>query len=260
VSPVNRFDNITNAPSWSSLADAFFVRYTLLSKKEGDVMIRILAAAVLSFSGLFPSTVQSPVPVANEPRHHLKFENEYVRVFDVVVPPGDATLFHIHASDYAFVSIGDATLKAEVMGNQPGDMITKDGEARFTKGPITHRVTNVARTPFRNITIEILKSPGPVGASTPDTSPGHSVVLDNDRVRIERLILEPGQSTNIHTHNLSALSVFVTKSKVRVESKGAKPETIEYKPGDFRWRAAPVTHSIKNIGSTRFEAVGVDWK
>jgi len=223
-------------------------------------MMRFLAVAVLSLCGLLPSTVQSPVPVANEPRHHLKFENEYVRVFDVVVPPGDTTLFHVHSSDYAFVSIGDATLKAEVMGGQPSDLIVKNGEARFTKGPITHRVSNVAGAPFRNITIEILKSPGPVGFSTPDTSPGHSVVLENDRVRVERLILEPGRSTNIHTHSLSALSVFLTKSKVRVESPGAKAETIEYKPGDFRWRSAPITHSIKNIGSTRFEAVGIDWK
>jgi len=223
-------------------------------------MMRSFAVVVLSLGGLLPSTVQSPVPVANEPRHHMKFENEYVRVFDVVVPPGDATLFHVHSIDYAFVSIGDATLKAEVMGSQPGDLIVKNGEARFTKGPITHRVTNVATAPFRNITIEILKSPGPVGFSTPDKSPGHSIVLENDRVRIERLILEPGQSTKTHTHNLSALSVFLTTSKVRIESPGAKPETIEYTPGDFRWRAAPVTHSIKNIGSTRFEAVGIDWK
>jgi quercetin dioxygenase-like cupin family protein len=242
------------------LAGGRRLRYTLLSKKGGNVMMRSVAVAVLSLCGVLTSTVQSPVPVANEPRHHLKFENEYVRVFDVVVPPGDATLFHIHANDYAFVSIGYATLKAEVRGSQPGDLIVKDGEARFTKGPITHRVTNVAKTPFRNITIEILKTPGPVGAPTPDTSPGHSIVLENDRVRIERLVLEPGQSTNIHTHNLSALSVFLTKSKVLVESPGAKPETIEYKPGDFRWRSAPVTHSIKNIGSSRFEAVGVDWK
>ena len=223
-------------------------------------MMRSFAIAVLSVCGLLPSTVQSPVPVANEPRHHLKFENEYVRVFDVVVPSGDTTLFHIHSNDYAFVGIGPATLKAEVMGSAPADLILKDGEARFTKGPITHRVTNIASTPFRNITIEILKSPGPVGASTPDTSPGHSVVLENDRIRIERLVLEPGQSTNVHTHNLSALSVFLTRAKVRIESSGAKLETIEYTPGDFHWRAAPVTHSIKNIGSTRFEAVGVDWK
>jgi quercetin dioxygenase-like cupin family protein len=190
----------------------------------------------------------------------LKFENQYVRVFDVAVPPGDATLFHTHSNDYVFVMIGDANLKAEVMGSAPVDLNVKNGEVRFTKGPITHRVTNPASTLFRNITIEILGSPGSAAASTPDTSPGHSNVLENDRVRVERLVLEPGQATNMHTHGLSALSVFLTNAKIRVESPGQKPETIEYKPGDFRWRAAPVTHSLKNVGSTRFEAVGIDWK
>ena len=222
--------------------------------------MRLIAAAALSLVGLFPTLAQSPVPVAKEPRHHLKFENEYVRVFDVMVPPGDTTLFHVHANDYAFVSIGDANLKAEVMGSQPSDLILKDGETRFTKGPITHRVRNVASTTFRNITIEILRSPGPSGASKPDTSPGLSTVLDNDRVHIERLILAPGQSTTMHTHNLSALSVFLTKARVRIESPGQKPQTMNYKPGDFRWRSAPTTHALKNIGSTRFEAVGIDLK
>ena len=94
----------------------------------------------------------------------------------------------------------------------------------------------------------------------PDTSPGHSIVFDNERVQVERLVLEPGQSTNMHTHGLSALSVFLTNSKILVESPAKKPETMEYKRGDFRWRDAPVTHSLKNIGSTKFEAVGIDWK
>lgn len=222
--------------------------------------MRLIAAAALSFLGLFPSPVQSPVPVANEPRHVLKFENDYVRVFDVFVPAGDATLFHTHSNDYVFVTIGDADLIAEVMGGTPVDLILKNGEVRFTKGPITHRVTNPYIFRFRNITIEILGSPGARGTSTPDTSAGHSIVLDNDRVRVERLILEPGQSTNLHTHNLSALSVFLTRATVLMESPGQKPQEIEYKPGDFRWRDAPVTHSIKNIGTTRFEAVGIDWK
>ena len=222
--------------------------------------MRLIATAALSLVGLFPSTVQSPVPVESEPRHHLKFANEYVRVFDVFVPAGDATLFHTHSNDYVFVTIGDVNLIAEAMGGEPAELNLNNGETRFTKGPITHRVTNASIFRFRNITVEILRSPGPVGASTPDTSPGHSIVLENERVRVERLILEPGQSTNMHTHNFSALSVFISAAKILVESPGQEPQAIEYKPGDFRWRAAPVTHSLKNIGSTRFEAVGIDLK
>src|SRR5215471_21518393 len=100
-------------------------------------MIRLFAVVILSLTGLVSPSVQSPVPVLNEPRHHLKFENDYVRVFDVVVPPGDTTLFHIHSNDYAYVGIGPATLKAEIFGaGTQQDLILKDGEARFTKGPI----------------------------------------------------------------------------------------------------------------------------
>jgi len=222
--------------------------------------MRLIAAAALSFLVLLSATAQSPVAVTDEPRHQLKFENEYARVFDVLVPAGDATLFHTHSNDYVFVTIGDADLIAEVMGSEPVNLILKNGEVRFTKGPIIHRVTNPYIFRFRNITIEILRSPGARGTSTPDTSAGHSIVLENERVRVERLILEPGQSTNVHTHNLSALSVFLTRATVLMESPGQKPQEIEYKPGEFRWRDAPVTHSIKNIGTTRFEAVGIDWK
>ena len=35
---------------------------------------------------------QQPVEITSEPRHHLVFENEYVRVFDVTVAPRDTTL------------------------------------------------------------------------------------------------------------------------------------------------------------------------
>lgn len=223
--------------------------------------MRLIAAAAISIMCVFPIAAQSPVPVSGEPRHHLKFENEYVRVFDVVVLPGDTTLFHTHSNDYVFVTIGDADLFAEVLGGQSVDLLLENGEVRFTKAPITHRVSNPSNfSRFRNITIEILKSPGRAAASKLDTSPGLSTVLDNDRVHIERLVLEPGQATSLHTHGLSALSVFLTEAKVLVESPGQKPQTIEYKPGDFRWRDAPVTHSLKNVGSTRFEAVGIDWK
>jgi quercetin dioxygenase-like cupin family protein len=220
--------------------------------------MKLFITALVALFGLLPSIVQSPVPVASEPRHHLKFENEYVRVFDVVVPPGDATLFHTHANDYLFVSIGDANLKAEIMGNQPGTLILKDGEVRYTKATITHRIANLTKEPFRNITIEVLKSPGSQAGLTEIA--GHTLVLENDRVRVERLILEPGQSTNMHEHSLSGLGVAVSGAKVMIESPGQKPQTVDFKPGEFRWHDGKIAHSLKNVGKTRFEAVDIEWK
>src|SRR2546423_1368639 len=210
---------------------------------------------------LLYAVFQSAVPVASEPRHHLKFENQYVRVFDVLVPPGDATLFHTHSNDYVFVTISGANLKAQVMGAQPVDLNLTSGEVRFTKAPLTHRVTNVGSTPFRNITVEILSSPRSTStAASLENLPGHTLVLDNERVRVHRLVLEPGQSTGVHTHELSGLGVAVSTGEIEIESPGQQRQTVKLQPGDFRWHTGATTHSIKNVGSTRFEAVNIEWK
>ena len=222
--------------------------------------MKLIACLTLSLFALIPVAAQAPVPVANEPRHHLKFENQYVRVFDVQVPPGDTTLFHTHSNDYLFVSIGDATLKAEVLGAQPADLIVKDGDTRFTKAPITHRVANIGKDLFRNITIEVLKSPGVGAGAQAKDVPGHTLVLDNDRVHVERVVIEPGKSIPIHTHHLSGLGVTVSGAEIQIESPGQKPRTVQFKPGGFQWIDGPVTHSMKNIGKTRWEAVHIDWK
>lgn len=222
--------------------------------------MKLIASAVLSLLAVLPIAAQAPVPVANEPRHHLKFENQYVRVFDVQVPPGDTTLFHIHSNDYLFVSIGDATLKAELAGALAGDLIVKDGDCRYSKAPITHRVTNVGKHLFRNITIEVLKSPGSSAAAQTNEIPGHTLVLDNDRVHVERVVIEPGKSIATHTHPRSGLGVAVSAAEIKIESLGQKPRTVQFKPGDFQWTDGPVSHSMKNIGKTRFEAVHIEWK
>lgn len=223
--------------------------------------MKMVFSIILSLIALIPAAAQSPVPVASEPRHHFKFENEYVRVFDVKVAPGDATLFHVHSNDYLFVSIGDANLKAELLGNQPGDLILKDGEVRYSKATITHRITNQSKELFRNITIEVLKSPALKGEAQAHAKiSGHTLALENDRVRVERLILEPGQSTNLHEHTLPGLAVFISGGSLSIEAPGEKARTVKLKPGEFTWRESGVTHKLKNIGKTRFEAVDIEWK
>ena len=147
------------------------------------------------------SAFQAPVPITGEGHHHLKFENKYVRVFDVVVPAGDETLFHVHANDYVYVNLGDAKLKVQSPGGPLGDLIPKDGEVRFTKAPITHRVINPSSTPFHNITVEILASPGIKEENAPMKDvPGHSIVLENDRIRVERLVLNRSIDWNAYAY------------------------------------------------------------
>jgi quercetin dioxygenase-like cupin family protein len=100
---------------------------------------------------------QQSVEITSEPSHHLVFQNEYVRVFDVTVAPHATTLVHKHNYDYLFVTLGDSDVVSVRPGEKPVALKLKDGEVRFTPGNFAHAAINQSDRPFHNITIELLK-------------------------------------------------------------------------------------------------------
>ena len=75
------------------------------------------------------------------------------------------------------------------------------------------------------------------------------------------LSLAPGESTTMHTHPLSGLGVAITSGEIEVLVEGKdKPDRLKLPAGDLRWRDGALTHSIKNVGKTRFEAVDIELK
>jgi quercetin dioxygenase-like cupin family protein len=205
---------------------------------------------------------QSPVEINGEPRHLAKFENEFVRIWDVTVPAGDATFWHIHRNDNVVVILGGASLRIETVGAAPSEVQWNFGDVKFGKATYVHRAMNVGTTPFHNLTIELLKTPIGSPAETRLKEPATRVpVLENERVRAYRLTLEPGQSTPMHTHQLSGLAISITAAEIEITTEGkTKPDRLALPPGDIRWRSGPITHMIKNIGKTRFDAVDIELK
>jgi hypothetical protein len=104
-------------------------------------------------------TESDPVPVEQEPHHHVVFENQYVRVLDVVVPPREMTLFHKHSLDNVSVQLSDTTLKNQAPGQDWTSRPVKEGQVGFragTKTPYTHRIMNTGATEFHVLDIEVL--------------------------------------------------------------------------------------------------------
>src|SRR6266849_4886425 len=161
--------------------------------KYSCVLILLLAFVLTPIGTLSQSnSAESPVEIKGEPRHHPKFENEFVRVWDVTVPAGDTTLWHIHRNDNVVVTLGEARLRIETAGAAPGESLWKFGEVRFGKATYVHRAMNVGVTPFRNFTIELLKpNPGAPAPSIPKEPIVREPVLENERVRAFQLTLEP---------------------------------------------------------------------
>jgi quercetin dioxygenase-like cupin family protein len=78
-------------------------------------------------------------------------------------------------------------------------------------------------------------------------------------VRVYRLSLAPGEAIATHTHPFPGVVVTMTATEIEVTADG-KSVRHPVKENDVSWRAGGVTHSIKNVGQTRFEALDIELK
>jgi quercetin dioxygenase-like cupin family protein len=208
-----------------------------------------------------PQTVKS-VEIKDESHHHLKFENEFVRVWETVLPAGEVTLWHRHNFDNVAVTITDAKLGMEALNRvgTVGESETKMGDVAFRSASYTHRALNLGSTLYDNLLVELLKTPGASQIPAKDDN-GRKPVFENDRVRIYRISLAPGESVLMHTHPVAGLALTLRPAEIAIKTEGTdKIQELKVAQGEVRWRPGPVTHSVKNVGKTRFEAVDVELK
>src|SRR2546430_10822154 len=140
---------------------------------RSSLSLIVLMAFVLTTTGTLSqsNSPQSPIEIKGEAHHHAKFEHEFVRVWDVTVPAGEATLWHVHRNDNVVVTLGEARLRIETAGAAPGESLWKFGEVKFGKATYVHRAMNVGVTPFPNFTIELLKPPTGAPATSISKAP-----------------------------------------------------------------------------------------
>jgi quercetin dioxygenase-like cupin family protein len=107
--------------------------------------------------------LKEPVPVEQEPHHHVVLQNQYVRVLDVLFPVGDAALLHTHSNDNVSVELSGDKTKSQPMAGEwsaPGTVVP--GRVGFHKAagqPYTHRVGSAGEKPYHVIDVEIFPAP-----------------------------------------------------------------------------------------------------
>jgi len=178
-------------------------------------------------------------------------------MYDVVVPPGAATLFHVHGLDYFFVNFEDADLKSQTPGQFEQDLILKKGEVRFSPAPLIHRVRNVGTAAFHNLTVELLGPPAAGSTPAPPLGTHQTLVLENARIRAVQTLLQPGESTGIHSHPRHTFIVVVGKGTIEgLMPRGSKPASSS----QFGWHDDPLTHDLKNTGRTAVQVIEIEVK
>jgi mannose-6-phosphate isomerase-like protein (cupin superfamily) len=226
--------------------------------------------ATLASVGLgagFAAAATDPVvvPVESAPFHLEVFENEYVRFLNVLIPPGKVGAYHRHSIDFAFLILESTDrLEITVLDKPMALAPLKTGQVVFggySKAPLIHQVANAGQGSFHVNGIEIFDSqPGRFSPSTRADVPAYTSVLDNERVRGWRLVLQPGESAAAITQTAPGIRMVVQGGDT-VESVRDEPDhELNLGRGDFVWQAAGTTRAVRNVGTSPVEWVEFELK
>ena len=221
---------------------------------------KICSALLFCSSFVFAAQeVSAPVPVENEPLHHVVLKNESVVVIHLTLPPSERTLYHTHTHDRVAIPLSSTSITQQVWNEKEGPPSRSDpgGFSALTLAgsSYTHRVHNVGTNPYDVLDVELLvrpQSPSPVAAAT--------VAAENPSARIYNWVLAPGSMSAMHTHARPYLIVAVSGFTLKMSAPNGQSITHEIKRGDFHWVDAKVTHTLGNAGSADGQIVEIELK
>jgi hypothetical protein len=229
------------------------------------VTASLLALACFAAPAAFAQDEGPAVPIEKAPFHLPVFRNDYVTVLKIDLPPHRNTGFHTHATDSVSVNIEDADMANQLPGQpQTGPLHSKRGQANFTAyskaPPRTHKASNVGETPFHNVSF-LLNHPQPDGLKPSERNvAGYTQIMDNERVRGWRLVLNPGETAAAITQNAPGLRVVLEGSVIAEQVPGAADRGMSLRMGEFYWQDAGTTRAIRNTGTTRLELMEFEVK
>lgn len=227
------------------------------------LIFSVLAATMLAAQAAAPD-----VEITAEPHHHLAFENQFVRVFNLEVPPHGDTLMHWHRHDYIWVTLGASAVVNAVEGKPPVTVKLQDGETGFSAAPFAHVARNLSGEPFRNVTIEIVQNDKLRG--TPAhwdeergldilTGGTKQILFVKDGVRVSEFELQPGGVVPLHHHAGPHLVIAATDLDLRSDVQGKGPMAAQLKMGESKWMTGGYSHTLTNVGKQTAKFVTVEF-
>ena len=229
-------------------------------------------------SGTQTSPAAAPVPIQDEPHHRLLLKNDFVNVYNVLVPPLDATFLHQHDLPYIGVPLGPADLVNVVSGKPETHLTLQDGETRYFSERYAHLVRTDAGLPFWNITVEFRRSQGVarnlckqiiegplacpqqnrkaknVSESADDDVP----CFETDEFRVDQIQVAMGRDYAEATPKQNALLIALTNANLDV-TLGSEHISFLH-AGDILWLPAGVERKIVDFLGTKSNFLLVSFK
>lgn len=200
------------------------------------------------------------LPLHQEPRHRLLWEAGPARIFDVVIPPGDTTLYHIHDTAILYVPVSIAPFDYQLLGtgwkgSQPDDadhfrMDRVLADTFYAWRKVIHRVTNTGKVPLRLIAISNAgRGAGPATFDWSLEIPGH-LELTSSWYQVTRLELPAGVETEWSRSSRPVVIVQPAAGDARLQRE--KPDVIEGLGGvgGVQFVPAGQRYRLRNDGET----------
>jgi len=188
--------------------------------------------------------------VKDEPRHHNVFENEYIRILDVFLPPNDTTQYHIHSTPSVFTTFTKTTTASQLIGGQPVKNISEAGYTWYDSLviPRIHRVWNEDSTWFHVMDIEL--TGGKPRSNQPLLEESSLQLLFNKpQANIYRLHLKAGDNMQLPASATGYLLVSLGNAVMGYQENNSRQRRI-MKSGHYVWINKGLLSSITNVTNT----------
>jgi len=206
----------------------------------------------LIFFVLVNMNIKAQIPVSQEPYHRVVYENDRVRILNVLLPPGDTTQYHVHSTPSVFIGLSTSHPGSQLLHQKPAAGLFTASSVFFEdlRAPHTriHRVWNSDSFLFHVMDVELL-SANPVLDQPGFKLKYTRLETDTTWVRIYKTDLPKVGELTIHDMNRRFLLVVLgdTKTTVSVNDK----EIARFlSTGDFFWINPGDKFSIMNRGAS----------
>lgn len=209
---------------------------------------------------LVSSAIVAQVPVREEPRHKMALENDYMRLLDVRIQPGDTSLFHVHQIPSFFIPLSTTAIGSEVKGQGPRQSrfpLDSTWYNGFENGPLIHRVWNNDTNILHVIDLELLATKN---ATLPNTIQfAFKIDFENEKLRVYKFQLQAGQVIALPLIKTPMLLLSVDGADLELKDLDRR-NSIDLKPGSFRWLDPHQHAEISNHGNVSTRSILVLFK
>ena len=192
------------------------------------------------------------VPVSQEPRHHIVFENSQARILNVLLPVGDTSQYHVHSTPSVFIGLSTTHTGSQLLHQQPVPGLFTAGTAFFENLSVPHtrihRVWNNDTSVFHVMDIELLAKDSGF-SQKPFIAKYSRLETDTPWVRIYKIMLPKNEQLTIHEMKRTFVVVSVNDLKINLIIN--EKETVSsVSAGDFFWLNAGDRFTLRNPGDS----------